>query len=64
MGKYVDVKQLYELQRGDIVRGKSSGTVYVVIGNYGSHVTAAVTADITNPKEWEVFRQKDSPDQL
>ena len=41
-----------ELQRGDIVRHRSSGDSMVVTANYGSRVTAVRTADITNTDEW------------
>jgi len=47
---------LAQLQTGDVVRGRLSGKVYVVTANYGDHVTAVQTADITNPPEWEVLR--------
>lgn len=46
--------QLKKLSPGDIVRGKFSGVSYTVTGNYGGHITAIRTADITNPDEWEL----------
>ena len=55
MGKYRPVKQLCELKRGTIVRHVGSERPFTVTGNYGSHVTAVATVDITNPTEWEWF---------
>lgn len=54
--KFEQVKDLSELKEGDIIRGKSSGIVFIVTGNYGSHVTAVRTQDVTNPDEWTVLR--------
>lgn len=48
--------ELRNLKRGDLVRSLPTGVVYVVTGNYGDHVTAAATADITNPPEWELLK--------
>ena len=47
-------EQFIALRRGDIVRGKCSGTSYVVDAHYGSFVIAANTAHVTNPEEWEL----------
>ena len=54
--EFIPLTHLHHLQTGDVVRGKLSGKVYVVTGNYGDRVTAVQTADITNPPEWEVLR--------
>lgn len=53
-------QQMDKLQPGDIVRGKSSRQAYVVTANYGDHVTAVQTADLTNPDEWELIRSAGS----
>ena len=45
------------LKEGDIVRGKSSGMAYVVTGNYGSHVVAVRTVDMTNPDEFDLVQK-------
>lgn len=55
MGTYNLIIDLGTLQRGDIVRHKSTRQVFVVTGNYGDHVTAVASADMTNASEWEVF---------
>ena len=48
--------ELSKLSVGDIVQG-SSGHIYVVTGNYGGHVTAVKTVDITNPGEWTLVQK-------
>lgn len=53
--KYVQVKSITDLESGQIIRGKLSGNVYIVTGNYGDRVTAVQTADVTNPDEWELL---------
>jgi hypothetical protein len=55
----IELESIADLKPGDIIRGKSSGQVYVVTANYGNHVTAVASADVTNPGEWLVMR----PDQ-
>lgn len=52
----VKISTLLELKEGDIVQHKMFGTMYIVTGNYGQHVTAVNTVDITNPSEWLVLR--------
>lgn len=52
--------QLKGLQRGDLVRHKSGGGALVVSGNYGSHVTAVTSVDMTNPTEWDKVRRDGS----
>jgi len=49
---FIEIEELGELERGDIVKHKMSKKTYVVDGNYGSSVTAVSTIDIGNPKEW------------
>jgi len=53
----MEEKQFINLDVGDIVKGKTSDNVYVVIANYGNRCTAVSTADLTNPKEWELVRK-------
>lgn len=47
-------EQFKKLKRGDYVRHVSPiyYPTYVVMGNYGDHVTAVRTVDMTNPAEW------------
>lgn len=55
------LEKLSDLQPGDIIQGRSSGDSFVVTANYGSHVTAVRTVDITNPDEWLVVRSAHQP---
>jgi hypothetical protein len=59
MSRYLPLTNIRDLERGDIIRGKSTGIVYVVTGNYGNRVTAATTTDVTHAIEWEIFHQED-----
>lgn len=52
------MKDFKDLRRGDLVKSKSSGVVYIVSSNYGGRVTAVKTADLTNPSEWEHIKLK------
>ena len=63
MKKLVQLKSINELQTGDIVRGKISHQTFTVVANYGTRATAVKVADITNPGEWEVYREdgKENP---
>jgi hypothetical protein len=54
--EFVSVAALLDLKVGDVIRGKSSGRMYVVTANYGTRVTAVDSADVTNASEWEVLR--------
>lgn len=56
MKTFEQLKDIKDLRIGDIVRGKSNQISYVVTGNYGTHVTAVRSQDITNVSEWEVIR--------
>ncbi len=49
--------QFANLDVGDVVVGKVSKIAFVVVGNYGNHVTAVKVADITNPDEWHLLRK-------
>ena len=42
------------LHEGDMVQSRLTGLVYQVTGNYGTHVTAVQTADITHLDEWDL----------
>lgn len=53
--------ELQNLQPGDLIRGKVDGEAYVVTANYGSHVTAVRTADLTNPIEWDIIQKAAQP---
>ncbi len=46
--------EMKNLRDGDVVAHKSGGDPCIVTGNYGDHVTAVRTVDITNPIEWEL----------
>ena len=41
------------LRPGQIVRS-ASGQTWIISANYGQHVTAVQTVDISNPTEWEI----------
>lgn len=45
--------ELNGLNTGDIIKG-ATGNVYVVLANYGSHITAVRTVDVTNESEWSL----------
>jgi hypothetical protein len=40
------------LSRGDIVQHVRHSEPYIVDANYGHHVTAVKTVDMSNPDEW------------
>lgn len=48
---------LKNLQAGDIIQSRTYGLSYIVVANYGNHVTAIRTADITNPDEWVLVKK-------
>ncbi|MBN3949384.1 MAG: hypothetical protein HWQ38_24140 [Nostoc sp. NMS7] len=50
-------EQFKNLKTGDIVRGVLSSHTYIVTDNYGDHVTAVRTVDLTNPSEWELVQK-------
>ena len=47
-------EQMKSLKTGDIIRGRLSSDSYVVTVNYGDHVTAVRTVDVTNSDEWDL----------
>ena len=51
----MDIHDLRNLEVGDIVLNKATKSDYVVTGNYGDHVTAVRTVDITNAPEWRLL---------
>lgn len=55
--------QMKELGIGDLVRHKDyqDPRLFVVTGNYGGHVTAVDSVDITNPEEWDVIAKASYP---
>lgn len=56
MKEFKQVEDIKELQPGDVVKGQISQVSFMVTANYGDHVTAVRTVDITNPSEWVVLR--------
>ncbi len=52
--------EMKKLDSGDIVRSKVTGEAWIVTGNYGGHITAVRTADLTNPMEWDLVRKAQS----
>ena len=46
-----------KLGRGDIIRHKMSAESVLVDGNYGSHVIAVRTYEVTNPDEWDLIHK-------
>jgi len=51
-------EEFSKLKEGHIVRGKLSGLAYIVTGNYGDHVTAVRTVELTRPSEWELVAKE------
>lgn len=47
-------EEMNDLRVGDLVRHATGGPVLIVTANYGNHVTAVTTRDLTNPPEWDV----------
>ena len=44
------------LKVGDLIQHKAADSrALVVTGNYGDHVTAVRTVDVTNPIEWDIL---------
>ncbi len=56
-------EQLRALQTGDIIQSKTTGVSYVVTGNYGDHVTAVKTVDVTHASEWRVIVKRQEQDE-
>jgi hypothetical protein len=53
--------EFLNLQPGDIVRHLFGEEGLIVTGNYGTHVTAVFTMDITNPEEWTLIQKATEP---
>jgi spermidine/putrescine-binding protein len=52
------ITHIKELKEGDKIRHRSDPTnLYTVTANYGDHVTAVKTVDVTNAPEWELVSQ-------
>jgi hypothetical protein len=49
--------EFLKLQPGDIVRHVLGESSFIVTVNYGTHVTAVRTADLTNPEEWLLIQK-------
>jgi hypothetical protein len=58
--KWLRIKNLRQLQRGNIVRNRGTGQSYVVDSTGGDRVTAVTSIELTSPDEWEVVQQESS----
>lgn len=63
MKKYQQLQSISELKEGDTIRGRMSGWAYTVHGTYGDRATAVRTVDVTNPSDWEVYRDAEDDDE-
>ena len=50
-------EEFNSLKKGDMVKHKSCPECYVVTTNYGNHITAVDTIDMTRPDEWEIVKK-------
>lgn len=50
----LDKSAFRNLKTGDIVKPIGDHRCFVVTSNYGDHVTAVATVDMTNPSEWDL----------
>jgi hypothetical protein len=46
---------LHALREGDCIQSKLTGQTYLVTRNYGTHVTAVCTVDVTHAEEWDLM---------
>jgi hypothetical protein len=53
----VPIKAIQELEVGDVIMNLGSINSYVVIHHSGSHATAVRSVDVSNPSEWNVYRE-------
>jgi len=53
--------KLSDIRPGTLIRGKLSGDVYIVTGNYGTRLTAVRSVDVTHPPEWDVVHPQAGP---
>jgi hypothetical protein len=44
--------ELRALHEGDCIQSRLTGQNFLVTGNYGTHVTAVQTVDVTHADEW------------
>jgi hypothetical protein len=51
-------EEMINLERGDLVRLKGSGTSFVVTEQHGVRVTVVRTMEMSNPAEWEKVELK------
>lgn len=54
-------EEMRGLRPGDIIRPKHGTEALVVTGNYGDHVTAVRTYDVTNAVEWDLIEKGADP---
>jgi hypothetical protein len=52
------IADLSDINRGDIVRHKSSADSYVVTAHYGDRLTLVRTVELTNPSEWWLVKRE------
>jgi hypothetical protein len=45
------------LKPGDLVRGGDFNVAYMVTANYGDHITAVRTVEITRPDDWDLIQK-------
>ena len=50
-------EQMRDLKPGDLVRGGDFNVAYMVTANYGDHITAVRTVEITHPDEWDLIQK-------
>ena len=50
-------EEFKKLGVGDALMHVTGGHSVIVTGNYGDHVTAVRTVDVTNPDEWRIIRK-------
>lgn len=56
--------ELKHLTRGTVIHSDITNETYIVTGNYGSHVTAVKTVDVTNPSEWSLTQHDETAEEL
>ena len=57
----MDKKTFEILEPGDLIKPMIGHRVFVVTGNYGTHVTATTTVDMTSPSQWKLVRKAHTP---
>lgn len=51
-----------EIKEGEFIQHVTGGTVYIVTGHYGRHITLTQTREASNPTEWNKFNVDDNSD--